>query len=526
MTFGDAAIRCARSCDLVILQAEWCASYKTQEIASRTVLLFIHHHGGRKQNWWRCQRHIYCRNKGRVLASITVVPRGRHSSNQQHSLFQRQTSSRLSAVSKKYDVNGDGKLDEAEQAMRDLDKEGRGFLTNDKVYSIFQQQLRLQKQLLLAKRLVIFFAILLVILAVANIGVAFAAARLSKDTTTTNNLLVVKDTGDVVATNNHANVFDIATSVDTKRRQRGLLEGDGTTTATATLVSKQDAQDMFNECAVDGASVTLKRTWNGYSELKDYITLCPGMSYDQIGSEYIYVLMAGRIMDNKIIHMDCNADPCVVTGSGLEQVVGEKCVFDDDCVAGSICHGVTQTMAGTCKLPLFAECWYNSECSTDACHFTQAYGAAGTCSCNPSTNSGCTSPETCASMDDILTAQGLADSFPGCYLPLNAACTESADCLTGTCDNSKCVCNSSTSYPCVNGETCINGACQVAANTNGACPSVPEDALCFAVNEPVKCGECCYTNSCTALAADASFDDSACVEVASPESECPNGYNN
>lgn len=88
---------------------------------------------------------------------------------------------------KKFNVNGDGKLDEAEQAMRDLDKEGRGFLTNDKVYSIFQQQLRMQKQLFLAKRLAIFFAILLVILAVANIGVAFAAARLSKDTTTTNN---------------------------------------------------------------------------------------------------------------------------------------------------------------------------------------------------------------------------------------------------------------------------------------------------------------------------------------------------
>jgi hypothetical protein len=84
----------------------------------------------------------------------------------------------LSAVSKQYDVDGDGKLDKVEQAMRNLDTEGRGYLTNDiKVLTVFQQQLRMQKQLLLAKRLVIFFAMVLVILAIANIGVAFAAAR-------------------------------------------------------------------------------------------------------------------------------------------------------------------------------------------------------------------------------------------------------------------------------------------------------------------------------------------------------------
>jgi hypothetical protein len=42
----------------------------------------------------------------------------------------------LSEVGKMYDVDGDGKLDEAEQAMRDMDKTGRGYLTNDKVYEL------------------------------------------------------------------------------------------------------------------------------------------------------------------------------------------------------------------------------------------------------------------------------------------------------------------------------------------------------------------------------------------------------
>jgi Ca2+-binding EF-hand superfamily protein len=44
--------------------------------------------------------------------------------------------SRLSDVGKLYDVNGDGKLDEAEQAMRDMDETGRGYLTNEKVYEL------------------------------------------------------------------------------------------------------------------------------------------------------------------------------------------------------------------------------------------------------------------------------------------------------------------------------------------------------------------------------------------------------
>ena len=50
-----------------------------------------------------------------------------------------QASVALSSVGKMYDIDGDGKLDEAEQAMRDLDKTGRGYLTNDKVYELMME---------------------------------------------------------------------------------------------------------------------------------------------------------------------------------------------------------------------------------------------------------------------------------------------------------------------------------------------------------------------------------------------------
>lgn len=79
-------------------------------------------------------------------------------------------SSRLSVVSKQYDIRNEGHLDETEQQMRAMDREGRGYISNEQVYSLLQEQSRIKKALLNAKRLLLFFAALLLILAVANIG--------------------------------------------------------------------------------------------------------------------------------------------------------------------------------------------------------------------------------------------------------------------------------------------------------------------------------------------------------------------
>ena len=58
-------------------------------------------------------------------------------------------------VSKMYDVDGDGKLDKAETMMRDMDQTGRGYLSNEKVYGLIQEQFKLQKQKFNLKRVVI-----------------------------------------------------------------------------------------------------------------------------------------------------------------------------------------------------------------------------------------------------------------------------------------------------------------------------------------------------------------------------------
>ena len=88
----------------------------------------------------------------------------------------------LSAVSKLYDVDGDGVLNEAEAALRSLDSSGRGYLTNDKVLGVMEAQLDLQRQMFNLKRLVAGLGAFAVLLALSNLGTAFAAARLAKDT--------------------------------------------------------------------------------------------------------------------------------------------------------------------------------------------------------------------------------------------------------------------------------------------------------------------------------------------------------
>ncbi len=63
--------------------------------------------------------------------------------------------SRLSAVSRMYDINGDGELDEAEKAMRAMDASGKGYLSNDKVYNLMTEHMETQKELFRTKKWVI-----------------------------------------------------------------------------------------------------------------------------------------------------------------------------------------------------------------------------------------------------------------------------------------------------------------------------------------------------------------------------------
>ena len=114
---------------------------------------------------------------------------------------------RLSTVSRKFDRQNKGYLDDTELALRRLDSKNEGQLGLDKVYDImdsFQKEHQANTELmetlraesranLSLKRTILGLCTFTVLLAAANIGTSFAAARLAKDT-------AVSATGDLTST--------------------------------------------------------------------------------------------------------------------------------------------------------------------------------------------------------------------------------------------------------------------------------------------------------------------------------------
>jgi hypothetical protein len=103
---------------------------------------------------------------------------------------------RLSTISKKFDIDGKGYLDETERALRRLDSQNTGTLDVHKVYDLMrglQTAQRSNVELMetlqnesrrngtLRRGIILLFAFT-ILLSLANIGTSFAAARLAKDT--------------------------------------------------------------------------------------------------------------------------------------------------------------------------------------------------------------------------------------------------------------------------------------------------------------------------------------------------------
>jgi len=169
----------------------------------------------------------------------------------------------LTETSQKYDHGNKGYLDEVERAMREMDQENRGYLDTSKVYLLMQTlqdeqkksaqlmdtlQHESKKAMQLKRGLAIMVAMAL-LLAVANIGVSFAAARLAKDTQIApySGDLVSLSTGQTVGTTPKINAiqfYPFNTNSSSNRRLRDLATtevcGKASSTATCTVQGQMD----------------------------------------------------------------------------------------------------------------------------------------------------------------------------------------------------------------------------------------------------------------------------------------------
>lgn len=112
----------------------------------------------------------------------------------------------LSEVSKQFDRNGKGFLDDTEKQLRRMDTQNLGYLPVDKVYKIMetlqveqknsaellQAMERQQRQMINMKKGIIGLCFFAVLLALSNIGTSFAAAKLARE------VRVSSQTGDLI----------------------------------------------------------------------------------------------------------------------------------------------------------------------------------------------------------------------------------------------------------------------------------------------------------------------------------------
>jgi len=183
---------------------------------------------------------------------------------------------RLSFVSAQYDIDGDGQLDEAELAMRNLDKSGRGFLTNEKVYQLMTEQLAMQAKIFQFKKIIIGLSAFVFVLTLSNLATSFASAILAKDTASEGGFLVDKGTHEAVATSQAVQMYDIVHQEGDSEDERRLRELQvGIPGKLYTTVLAADALGMLLQCSKGKEIVELTYATQGTDTTTNTkVTIC------------------------------------------------------------------------------------------------------------------------------------------------------------------------------------------------------------------------------------------------------------
>ena len=175
-----------------------------------------------------------------------------------------------------FDRHGKGYLDDTERAMRKMDSKNQGYLDLDKVYQIMEtlqdeqkksaQLIEVlqseQKKAANLKKGICALVAFAILLACANIGTSFAAARLAKDTTIDplTNSFVNKETGERLAMSTKSSLFTMEPVSDEQRRR--LAAG---------TLNCEDVAGKGKKCFIAGRM--------RYSQaLNFYTTFCPSWS--------------------------------------------------------------------------------------------------------------------------------------------------------------------------------------------------------------------------------------------------------
>lgn len=192
-------------------------------------------------------------------------------------------STALSVVSKKYDRGEKGYLDSTELEIRELDTENRGYLDVDKVYEIMKELRAEQKSSMTLKKIIYALSGFAILLAFANIGTSFAAAKLASDSHVNSHThdLVDKGTGERLGTTPKIDVIVVET--EDERRLRGVYDdateeqewNDGERRTQTDVTDSANGQQRISEA---GAVELFSRVCSGFDQ-SDFKSIKSGASF-------------------------------------------------------------------------------------------------------------------------------------------------------------------------------------------------------------------------------------------------------
>eukprot|EP00581_Thalassiosira_minuscula_P028666 CAMPEP_0183750032 /NCGR_PEP_ID=MMETSP0739-20130205/762_1 /TAXON_ID=385413 /ORGANISM="Thalassiosira miniscula, Strain CCMP1093" /LENGTH=746 /DNA_ID=CAMNT_0025985949 /DNA_START=269 /DNA_END=2509 /DNA_ORIENTATION=- len=308
---------------------------------------------------------------------------------------------RLTKISAMYDLDGDGVLDEVEQAMRDRDVDGDGQLDNAEVYRIVQDQLKSQEDVHLYRKVAAGLTCLVAILTISNFGTSWASAILAKDTVaeSASGTIQSKATGEVMAFQAISHIFELEELTDEEFNERRRLvdaaiaeDPDHPDHAHRRLgkkknkknpctcskiaydhgkIRQEDLRSLTEKC--DGVNqVNVRRKWrDDVMEAYDYDTLCgPGTEVVKKGrkkgnkkgnkdknkkdknkkgsktefvEEKVTFRRKGRNGEDRSITFDCDRGNCYSSGETLHQRENHPCRLEREWIdfASECAEGLT-----------------------------------------------------------------------------------------------------------------------------------------------------------------------------------------
>jgi len=360
----------------------------------------------------------------------------------------------LSVKSKMYDIDGDGVLDEAEKAMRDMDESGRGFISNEKVYEMMKGHLETQRDLFKLKKVVIALSAFVVLLALSNLGTSLAAAYLAKDTTTNDkDQLVNTNNGQALGTQTTALILDgeakealdQALGNGERRLCTYSSKQGGFYQCTATSFEISSSTDIIAACK-NANTVKFTRTWKFNSATTTY-TLCDRTSVPTVSADGTVATFT-----NWSITKVRDQAKYLIDGDGFTQNAGMICDMDSDCDSGLTCA------SNKCAVSLLADgvsCTSHAACATGVCSGLDCFSPPCTGTCGSGTAGGMEMPVGfggCESMICTSPTSVCSDTFGACV------------CGNSDCDSNK-------------GEVCftscmiadISPGCRTTASLDGEC---------------------------------------------------------